>query len=164
MSRKVTEADLVVGAKLLSQVGYTYNVVAGPDTQMCYVIQRPCGEFIIVFRDALMAYEVAPLCVVEGKPVYKGDRLYWPDSDKQLEVTRIEGERVYSGNYWAHASLVSWEPPCEEITGWIGVRKCDGTTVAIATTTCVYTTKEAAERVFVDARVFAQQVTLKVRK
>lgn len=72
--------------------------IAGPDSGGGIVVQDELGAFVVSHA---YPYNMAPLCWVEGKPVYKGDVLYQ------------NGERVVAGD-WAtpdSTSRMTWTPP-----------------------------------------------------
>lgn len=63
--------------------------IAGPDIDGGVVVQDTDGRFQV---SQSLPYNMAPLCWVEGKPVYKGDVLYWSH----------DGERVVASYVMAH--------------------------------------------------------------
>ena len=111
--------DLPVGTKVVSGTGYQGEALAHHADQVVFgwehgqVNSFAYGEFHQIY--------LAPLCFVEGKPVYKGDTLY-RQSGAQVTVRRVNDAASYllfeEGGSWAidgHISQVSWTKPVPTI-------------------------------------------------
>lgn len=106
--------------------------IAGPDLHGYFCVQSPDGWFR--FGKAC-DYRMAPLAWVEGKPVYKGDALYYCGPG-QKEMAEAEGPHpakdcdgfAYKGSicgrgYHAPADCFTWNPPKVKRTGFVCIVK-----------------------------------------
>lgn len=76
---------------------------------------------------------MAPLCWVEGKPVYKGDVLYQPGDRRTFKITGYEEKSGGLGkpclNYGTTREYVekfTWAPPKVKREGWVNIYGAGG--------------------------------------
>ena len=123
-----------------------FMYVAGPNPQGNVVIQWAASKRYEV-RPVKHLEEycwMAPLCEIEGKPVYVGDELWYSDAsvstrirvtgynDKVDDFSGLKGiiqeslrECYKVGNEtWAGITNWSWEKPKKKKTGWVNVYPC----------------------------------------
>lgn len=95
--------------------------------------------------------KIAPLCIVEGKPVYIGDSLYIKDIKLVDVVTgkKSNGESALltfknSGDCSANNKYnnLTWDKPKKKKSGWINVYKFNNTTL---TSEVIYASQHQAE-------------------
>jgi len=70
---------------------YIYNYLIGPDSIDFIVSTNAKGEYIRRHVRVLNNgyYFMAPLTWIEGKPVYKGDVLYWKPKNRKVTIDYI---------------------------------------------------------------------------
>lgn len=103
-------------------IAQPFRFIDGPDASGNFVVDD-AGLFQLYQRSDL---RLAPLCWVEGKPVYKGDVLYTCDGVKlPAEGASRRGEILVScGSNWNTDSL-TWEQPKVKREGWVNIVKND---------------------------------------
>ena len=99
-----------------------------------FIVEHEAGDRAIVYYTHL---RMAPLCWVEGRPVYKGDRLYREVCKGFVEASciRTQGDfhflcykKPSHGNSAVLGEGVadlSWEAPKQKREGWINIYKGD---------------------------------------
>lgn len=86
------------------------SYISGPDAadNICYSYD---GKFFISISSN---FRMAPLCWVEGKPVYKGDVLYLKDmlgSIDKFVAQSFDGEKLWSNTGWMPSGSLFCNPP-----------------------------------------------------
>ena len=110
------------GDPIFNFYGKPYNFLVGPDAEGNIVISGACGIFALM---SLSDARMVPITWIEGKPVYKGDVLYYSIIDKQypLVVSRIDTDfRVCNDRGgWIITNKLTWvkAPVCKE--GWMNI-------------------------------------------
>ena len=132
------------------------SFVIGPDSEGCYITATNQG----VFKHGKdVDYRMAPLCWVEGKPVYPGDVLWQttPAGDvlkrkaKQISAdgSHLEFEETGSWAMDGSVSKLSWaEPPPKPVKRWINIYNIG------------YDTKAAADQAEVIGRIACIEIEL----
>lgn len=141
--------------------------VAGPDNSGRIIVKDNYGEFQLsqYYNDH---YRMKPLAWCEGKPVYKGDVLYWNNyrgykfvvGDGIIYDTIIKGltydvsgELLYGeeGNSGVTANDLTWSKPKQKVKRkvWINVYPEDDTNDCC----CAYWDKNAADRAAYHERI-----------
>lgn len=120
------------GARLCwTEHGTEAEFIAGPDRDGEICVRHVIDNTLLVRRPDL--FSIAPLCWVEGKPVYKGGRLYvdgYSGNVGQLgSATRFEGQHLHgtwdTGCTWmSRVEFLSWNPPMVKREGWAVIRVC----------------------------------------
>lgn len=104
---------------------------------------------------------MAPLCWVEGRPVYQGDVLYWVSQPAAPCIA----DNIMDGGWLAfradpgqpcgilHPAGLTWTPPAIQREGWVNIVKSSGRDIGIGSLedrlirNCdIFQTKEDAER------------------
>ena len=108
-------SDLAVKAKVVAGSGYQGEVLAHHADQVVFGWDN--GVVNTFTYDELHCVYLAPLCFVEGRPVYKGDTLY-QQSGAHVTVRGLNTNGTTllfeEGGSWAidgHISQVSWTRP-----------------------------------------------------
>lgn len=107
------------------------HYVSGPDVGGTVCVKDEGGQFGLYKHEYL---RMAPLCWVEGKPVYKGDVLY----DKETRIPykyiahsidsygRLRSDGTTNGTL-EDPKYLSWTPPKVKREGWINIYKGNDT-------------------------------------
>lgn len=102
-----------------------WKYAAGPDASGRIVaVKISDGNFAAASRPE--AFRMAPLCWVEGRPVYQGDRL-WHRTGERIEITAafnggIEND-LQTKNGLCHSCNLTWAPPKVKREGFAVVSK-----------------------------------------
>jgi hypothetical protein len=104
----------------------SFKYIAGPDSSGYFVLELPHGEFR--FR-AERILRMAPLCWVEGKPVYKGDVLYNKESGNLRVVVKVEENTLCKNaivcldGKWNTQENLTWNKPKQKVKRkiWVNV-------------------------------------------
>ena len=107
--------------------------VAGPDSAGKYIFKVPDGRFTRPETCEVEKLRMAPLAWVEGRPVYRGDRLYSSFFDKMFVVggvSRTDSDDfltapAISAQANTNSSKCSWEAPKPKtekvrLLAWLG--------------------------------------------
>lgn len=121
-------------------------LVDGPDVGGRYSV-RVDGHFAVVLGSSL---RMAPLCWVEGKPVYKGDTLYYKDGEKVVVQKSSGSEKIVIlsdefGYCSEHADDLTWTQAKVKREGWISVISTKQPSPFSAFASNVYASKEKVE-------------------
>lgn len=125
------------------------------------------GEHCVRMEDGNLALacfcdiRMSPLAWVEGKPVYRGDVLYWNRPGyykfivKKVTEAYIYGESTVYDNEKSTEMLagsLTWNPPKVKREGWIAINTNDGPTGPVkAYCSHILETKEQAQNYKVDS-------------
>lgn len=104
--------------------------MAGPDKTNLLCVEDPVdGRLVLAHVDK---YRMAPLCWVKGKPVYKGDVLYYNGVGRGviagmetdgLEVLILYDNKPEWGPTGAFPENLTWTPPKVKREAWVNVYK-----------------------------------------
>ena len=114
------------GEVVWSATGGDVAYIAGPNHLESIVVQWPDGRFSITTISNL---SMKPLCWVEGKPVYKGDLLWWkphPASPCIAEKIMDSGFLAYRSSNnepcgVVHPGGLTWTKPKVKREGWVNI-------------------------------------------
>lgn len=106
--------------------GGEWQYVAGPDSNGNLCLLTSSGTFIAGNGCSERSVRMAPLCWAEGRPVYKGDKLWHTGTEKWITVyalgsfsvptVTVEGDPA---GY--HIDCLTWEAPKVKHEGWVNV-------------------------------------------
>lgn len=119
--------------------------------QVAFFTQSECGVYL----------RMAPLCWVEGKPVYKGDVLYYERGKIEIEgVSSWLSCEVMRSKFGFNikASCLTWTPPNVKREGWIAVQTGNPCFGYAAWCSHVCATKEQAEKNYGAASVVVVRI------
>lgn len=121
-----------------------FKFVAGPDSTGEFVFLN--GDNIFVFaRPALM--RIAPLCWIEGMPVYPDSILYGQNTGRQYLGKEIGVEDFYT-----------WKKPKQKKKAWINLYPANSGSVMIATSSNGFPTKYMADKHATKSRIACVQI------
>jgi hypothetical protein len=105
-----------------------WDFVAGPDSVGNLVVKiKDDGRYVDPKKCPVSGFRMAPLCWVEGKPVYKGDTLYNPHVRHPFNKKIVEDVRansicscaVYGADgMWSDIADMSWKPVKHKKKEW----------------------------------------------
>lgn len=128
--------------------------IDGPDAAGNYAV-RIDGHFAVGSSERL---RMAPLCWVEGRPVYKGDVLYMTVgvyAGKPFVPHQFNGGMLINlaARHHYRAEYLTWTPPKVKREGWVNIYKLDSANAWLAITSVVYKTQEFADKCAQNNRV-----------
>ena len=92
-----------------------YSYLAGPDPEGYVAVRSESGSIYIRHKNRLY---MAPLCMIEGKPVCPGDTLYIAKDDATyaevkrgdtFKPTTYDDAYLYNDDWKIHTKVLSWE-------------------------------------------------------
>lgn len=141
-----------------------WSYVAGPDSLSKYILKvdhAPMSNGEFTYPTSAAPLRMAPLCWVEGKPVYKGDVLYQNTAALPGDRVVVDGNEdgiIDNQGRWNGRSHLTWTPPKVKREGWVNIVRHDRCGVAgeltdrIVRNCDIFPTKEAAERFALQCR------------
>lgn len=129
-----------------------YKFAAGPDSNGKIVtIFEKDGAFVCPPPHSPSVFRMAPLAWVEGKPVYKGDVLWYKFGKRDVWQKVVARDRADEVNWMTcedgihrKVACMTWTYPKVKREGWINIYPNEITGIS-ATTSDAYITREYAD-------------------
>lgn len=123
------------------------NIVEGPDMHTGMKTVRYVSDELL---------RMAPLCWVEGRPVYPGDHLWHHGTQQMIQVTGIHDkeerepciaaiDKKCASFLGYYISSLTWTPPIVKREGWVNVYRATPGSPRAADVSNAYETKEIAD-------------------
>lgn len=118
------------GEPICTMIDEARTFIAGPDAAGRVITETYYGHFVLADPYYL---RMAPLCWAEGKPVYKGDKLYLAKENLAVVAISAFTDRIYASDilnveqkFFAKPNEFSWDIPAKtKRQGWVNIyRDC----------------------------------------